>query len=308
VGGNQLRNIASAIATLFFLIFFTFFLLRLAPGGPFDSDRAFAPEVKAAIDARYGLDQPLRTQFIRYISGLMRGDLGESFQYQGVGVTEVIGDSFIPSLQLGITSLLIATLLGLFWGSWAAYFHGSWLDHTAVFTTIAGASLPSYLVASVLILVFSQTLGWFPPALWEDYSSMVLPVLTLASRPLALIARLTRSSMLESLQSDYIRTARGKGCSSFRVVAIHALRNSLLPVVSLLGPLSANLLTGSFLVEVVFQVPGLGRHFVHAMMNRDYPLVMGVTLFYGIILVTSNSVTDVLARTLDPRIRMGNHP
>lgn len=300
-----LRRIAGAIPTLAVLVTLTFFLLRLAPGGPFDGDRAWPPEVQANIHARYGLDQPLTTQFASWVGDLVRGDLRESFQYIGRPVLEIIGETLPVSAWLGFLALVFAVGLGVPLGCIAAWKRGTWLDHGSMFLAIAGVSLPSYLVASLLILVFAFWLGWLPPALWEEPSSVVLPALTLGVRPLALIARLTRASMLEALASDYIRTARGKGLPEAGVIFKHALKNSLIPVVTVIGPLAAALVTGSFLVEIVFQIPGMGKHFVQAVTNRDYPLVMGVTLTYGVLLVASNLLVDLLYGWADPRIRLG---
>ena len=299
-----LRRMAGALPTLLILAALTFFLLRFAPGGPFDSERAFPPEVQAAIDAKYGLDQPLPIQFGRWLWDLLHSNLGESLQYTGRPVTEILAEAVPASLQLGILALLLSVAIGLPLGAIAAWKRNTWLDFSAVFITVAGVSLPSYLVASFLIMVFSLQLGWLPPALWEDWTSMILPVVTLSTRPLALIARITRSSTLEALASDYVRTAYSKGLSSLSVVFRHALRNSLIPVLTLLGPITAGLLTGSFLVEVVFQIPGLGRHFVNAVLNRDYPLVMGITLLYGVVLIAANLAVDLAYGWVDPRIRV----
>jgi oligopeptide transport system permease protein len=194
--------------------------------------------------------------------------------------------------------------VGIPLGCISAWKKGTWMDASTMFLAVAGNSLPSYLNASVLVLVFSLKLGWLPPALWDGASSAVLPVLTLASRPLAIIARLTRASLLEALETDYIRTARGKGLTETRVVFKHALKNSLIPVLTMLGPLMASLVTGSFLVEMVFQIPGIGKHFVQAVLNRDYPLVMGVTLVYGVILILCNLSVDLLYGLADPRIKI----
>jgi oligopeptide transport system permease protein len=298
-----LKRLLGAVPTLAILATLTFFLVRLAPGGPFDSERAFPPEIQANIERTYGLDQPVSIQFARWAKDVIKGDLHESFQYLGRPVTEIIGESLPPSLLLGSLALLFAIGLGIPLGCLAATRRGTFWDASSMFVAIAGISLPSYLVASVLILVFSLGLGWLPPALWEEPSSLVLPVITLGCRPLAIIARLTRASLIESLGSDYIRTAYGKGLPRTRVVYKHALKNSLIPVITTIGPLAANLVTGSFLVEIVFQIPGLGRHFVQAVLNRDYPLVMGVTLVYGVILILSNLAVDLLYGWADPRIR-----
>jgi len=301
-----LKRLLGAIPTLLILATLTFFLIRLAPGGPFDSDRAFPPEIEANILKTYGLDQPVYIQFGRWLGDAAHGDLHESFQYLGRPVTEVIEDSLPASMTLGFVSLVFAIVLGIPLGCLAAMKRGTFWDTSAMFLAIAGISLPTYLVASILILVFSLWLKWLPPALWEGPSSLILPVLTLGSRPLAIIARLTRASLLDSFNSDYIRTAYGKGLSRTKVVFKHALKNSIIPVISIIGPLAANLVTGSFLVEVVFQIPGLGRHFVQAVLNRDYPLVMGVTLVYGVILILSNLAVDLVYGWADPRIRLGD--
>ena len=300
----SLRRVLSAIPTLFLLATITFFLLRLAPGGPFDSDRVFPAEVQEAINAKYDLNKPVFVQFTHWTWAAVHGDLNESFQYVGRPVTEIISESLPTSFLLGLCALFFAILIGVPLGCLAAWKQNTWVDSTSMFVAVSGVSLPSYLVASVLVLVFSLQLGWLPPALWEGASSAVLPVITLGFRPMAIIARLTRASMIESLGSDYIRTAYAKGLGVYPVVFKHALKNSLIPVLTIMGPLGANLVTGSFLVEIVFQIPGLGKHFVAAVMNRDYPLVMGVTLVYGIVLITSNLFVDLACGFADPRIRL----
>lgn len=299
-----LRRIMVSIPTLLLLLSLTFFLLRLAPGGPFDSDRVWPPEIQANIAKRYGLNLPMHQQFTAWLGDLAHGDLRESFQYQGRAVTEIIGEALPASLLLGTFALLFALTIGIPLGCLGAWKKNTIWDQASVFAAVAGVSLPSYLVASLLILVFSLMLEWFPPALWDSPGSAVLPSITLGLRPLALVARLTRASMLEALASDYVRTAYGKGVATSAILFKHALKNSLIPVITLGGPLTANLLTGSFLVEIVFQIPGLGRHFVQAMMNRDYPLMMGVTLLYGIILTVCNLAVELLSGWADPRIRL----
>lgn len=301
-----LKRCLGALPTLWLLSTLTFFLLRLAPGGPFDTDHAWPPEIKANIERKYELDQPILTQYTHWLGDVARGDLRESFQYLGRPVTEIISQSLPTSVALGAMALLLAVGLGIPLGVIAAWKRGTWLDASAVFLAIAGVSLPSYLVASLLILVFSFWLQWFPPALWDGPASWILPAVTLGSRPLAIVARLTRASMLEALQADYIRTAYSKGLPTTSVIFKHALRNSLIPVITVLGPVAAGLVTGSFLVEVVFQIPGIGRHFVQAVINRDYPLVMGVTLVYGVVLLGSNLLVDLAYGVIDPRMRVAS--
>ncbi|MBL7715095.1 MAG: ABC transporter permease [Bdellovibrionales bacterium] len=298
-----LRRLSVAVPTLLVMTVAVFFLLRLAPGGPFDSERSFPPEIQRAIEEKYGLHEPVLMQYWRWISGALRGDLNESFQYLGQPVAELISSSLPTSFWLGLLSLAFSIVLGIPLGALAAWKRNTWWDTSAMFLAIAGVSLPSYLVASILVLIFSMGLGWFPPALWESWDAMVLPVITLGFRPMAMIARMTRASLLEALTSDYVRTAYAKGLESRVVVFKHAMKNSMVPVLTILGPISANLVTGSFLVEMVFQIPGMGKHFVSAVTNRDYPLVMGVTLVYGVILILSNLVVDLMYGLVDPRIR-----
>jgi len=304
MAGYLLRRILSAVPTLFLLVTLTFFLLRLAPGGPFDSDQAWPPEIQAHILHKYELDRPLSVQFVHWLQGLKNADLGESFQYLDRSVTEIVGQTLPNSLLLGGGALVLSILFGIILGSLSAWKHSGVLDRVISMILVSGLSLPSYLLASLLILIFSLWLNWLPPALWESPVSMVLPVITLAWRPMAMIGSLTRRSMIETFKADYIRTAYGKGLAPVQVIFKHALKNSLIPVISLLGPIAANLVTGSFLVESVFQIPGIGKYFVQAVINRDYPLVMGITLVYGVILLSSNLMTDLLSAWADPRIRI----
>ncbi len=299
-----LKRLTQAIVTLSILATITFFLLRLAPGGPFDGDKIWPAEIQANINAKYGLDKPLQTQFFTWVSDVLHGDLRESFHYIGTPVTEIIGDAVVPSLQLGFLALLLSVVFGLLFGILAAWKRGSIWDFSAMFMAITGITLPSYLVGTLLVLFFSNYLGILPPALWEDKSSMILPVLTLSLRPLAIIARMTRTTLLEIMHSDYIRTAYSKGLDDSTVLFKHALRNALIPVVTLLGPIAASLITGSYVVETVFQIPGLGQYFITSVINRDYPLVMGMTLMFGIILIICNFVVDLAYSWIDPRIRL----
>lgn len=298
------KRLLGAIPTLLILAALTFFLVRLAPGSPFDADVAWPPEIKENILHVYELDQPAYVQFGHWLRDVSHGDLRDSFQYVGRPVTTVIRESLPYSLILGVFSLIFAVALGIPLGCLAAMKRGTLWDTSSMFLAVAGVSLPSFLVASILIITFSLKLHWLPPALWEGPESLVLPVITLGSRPMALIARLTRASLIEALNQDYIRTAVGKGLSDTSVVFKHALKNSVIPVITVLGPLAATLVTGSFLVEEVFQIPGIGRYFVQGVLNRDYPLVMGVTLTYGTILILSNIAVDLVYVWADPRIRM----
>lgn len=299
-----LKRLVQSLVTLSILATLTFFLLRLAPGGPFDGEKVWPAEIQANINAKYGLDRPLQTQFFSWVNDVVHGDLRESFHYIGTPVSEIIADATIPSLQLGSLALLFSLVFGLLFGILSAWKRGTIWDFSSMFIAITGITLPSYLVGTLLVLLFSNYLGILPPALWEDKASMILPVVTLALRPLAIIARMTRTTLLEILHSDYIRTAYSKGLSDSTVLFKHALRNALIPVVTLLGPIAASLITGSYVVETVFQIPGLGQYFITSVINRDYPLVMGMTLMFGIILIVCNFLVDLAYSWIDPRIRL----
>lgn len=298
------RRALQTLITLMFLTVATFFLLRLAPGGPFDGEKIWPPEIQANIDAKYGLNLPLYEQFFVWFKDLLHGDLRESFHYLGTPVTEIIRDAVPPSLQLGAIALVASFILGVLLGVLSAWKRGSLLDYSSMFIAISGITLPSYLVATLLVLLFSNYLGWLPPALWEDKKSMVLPAITLGLRPLAIIARMTRTTLLEVMHADYIRTAYSKGLSPSRVLFKHALKNSMIPVITMLGPIAASLITGSYVVETVFQIPGMGQYFITSVINRDYPLVMGMTLTYGVVLTASNLIVDLAYGWIDPRIRV----
>jgi oligopeptide transport system permease protein len=298
------RVFLEALPTLLFLLAATFVLLRLVPGGPFDGDRAWPPEIKRHLEARYGLDQPVPEQLARWLKGVAKGDLGESLEYLDRPVTGIIAEALPVSLLLGSAALALSVSLGVLIGGVSAWKKDTWADRSLSLAMMVGLSLPAYLPASLLILLFALWLGWFPPARWDEASSAVLPVLTLAIRPTAIIARLTRAEAIEALGADYVRTALGKGLSVRAAVFRHALRNSLIPVLSQLGQIAAHLMTGSFLVETIFQIPGLGTHFVQAVLNRDYPLVMGLTLVYGTALILCNLAVDFAYTWADPRIRL----
>ncbi len=298
------KRLLTILATLVVLATLTFFLMRIVPGGPFDSDKALPPEIKANVEAKFHLNEPLWKQYGNYMWGLCKLDFGPSYKYVGRTVGEIIAESLPTSMEVGAYSILLALLIGLPLGILSAYKQNTWVDFSSMFFAVAGVSAPSYFVAAILIYVFCLQLDWFPPALWEDWKSAILPTITLGMRPAALIARLTRASLLESLRSDYVRTARAKGVSEWNVVMKHALRNSLIPVITLLGPLTAFIITGTFVIEYIFAIPGMGKHFINAVTNRDYPLIMGVTIVFGFVLVLSNLMVDVCYAIIDPRIRI----
>jgi oligopeptide transport system permease protein len=300
-----LKRVLQGVVTLFLVMTVLFFVLRVVPGGPFDSEKALPEEIKANLDRRFGLDQPLPLQYVIYIRGLMRGDLGPSFRNMGGSqIADVIALSLPVSLKLGLLALCFALVLGVPLGVLAAQKQGRWQDWGSMAFAVSGISLPAYLLATILILIFALELRWFPVALIEGPSSYVLPAVALGFRPLALIARMTRASLIEVLSLDFIRTARSKGLSEPAVVYVHGLRNALIPVVTVLGPITASLLTGSFLVESMFAIPGLGRYFVSAVIDRDYTMIMGVTLVYGVILILMNILVDMAYAVIDPRVRL----
>ncbi len=297
-----LRRILLSIPVIFLVATTTFFIMRLAPGGPFMSERAIPPEIQANIQAKYGLDQPLHVQYVRYLTNLLHFDLGPSYKYPDRTVNEIILEGFPVSLQLGFFALLFALVLGIPAGIVAAVHRGKAADHLTMGLILFGISVPTFVIGPLLIFVFSLTLYWFPPALWGEPANIVLPAVTLGMPYSVYIARLTRTEMIEVLQQDYIRTARAKGASEFRVLWRHALNGSLLPVVSFLGPAVADLVTGSIVVETIFAIPGLGRFFVESAFSRDYTTVLGTVLFYAVLLIAANLVVDILYKFLDPRI------
>ena len=297
-----LRRIAFSIPVVFLIATTTFFILRLAPGGPFLSERAIPPEIQANLQAKYGLDQPLWVQYGRYLRSLLRLDLGPSYKYPERTVNEIIAEGFPVSLLLGLAALIFALIIGIPAGIVAAVKHRGLLDRLTMSVVLVGISVPTFVLGPLFIFFLSLTLYWFPPALWGSPEQLVLPAITLGMPYSVYIARLTRTEMLEVLQQDYIRTARAKGVGEFRLLWRHALNGALLPVVSFLGPAVADLVTGSIVIEKIFAIPGLGRYFVESAFSRDYTVVMGTVLFYAVLLIAANLAVDVLYRFLDPRI------
>jgi oligopeptide transport system permease protein len=299
-------RLAGAIPTLFIIITITFFLMRAAPGGPFDQEQALAPEIKANLQRAYGLDQPLWTQYGRYLKSLLHGDFGPSFKYKDFTVTELIGQGFPVTLQLGIMAITLALLLGVPLGTFAALHHNSAADTAAMSLVVTGIAIPSFVVLPFLGLLFGVYLHWLPVAGWESGSlrHLALPVIALALPPLAYIARLTRGSMLEVLRSHYIRTAFAKGLPLHSVIIRHALRPALAPVASYLVPAVASILTGSLVVESIAGLPGIGRYLVQGAINRDYTLVLGMVIIYSALLILMGLFVDLLYAWLDPRVRL----
>jgi len=299
-----LRRILWGVPVLWVVATLTFLIMHWVPGGPFDQEKKLPPEILANIEAKYHLDQPFGIQYLLYMKNLLRGDLGPSYKYIGRSVNDILKDSFPVSLHLGFIALGFAILVGFLSGILSAVFFNSWIDRTGMFFATVGISFPSFVLAAFLIFIFSNLLHLFPPALWEGWRYTVLPGIALGAGPAAYLARLTRSSVLEVLKKEYVTTARAKGLGEFTILFKHILKNSLSPVVTILGPLAAALVTGSFVIEFIFSVPGMGKFFVTAVTNRDYPLIMGVTLTYSLLIVLANLIVDLFYTYLDPRTRV----
>ena len=305
-----IRRILGAIPTLFLIITFAFFMMRLAPGGPFDGERRLPPEIEANVNAAYNLDKPLHEQYLLYLGRLVQGDFGPSFKTKDFTVTEMIAAGLPVSIRLGLAAITLAFFIGTTLGVFAALRQNSVSDYGVMGVAMIGIPIPTFVTAPLLTLIFgvygNELFGWsLPVGGWNGGAlrNMILPVIVLALPQIAIISRLTRGSMVEVLHSNYVRTARAKGLSSWRVVVHHAMRAGLLPLVSYLGPAIAGLATGSLVVEQIFGIPGIGRYFVQGALNRDYTLVLGVVIFYATLVILMNLIADILYRVLDPRVR-----
>ena len=331
-----IRRILQFIPVLLAVTLFTFVMMRAIPGGPFDfaGDKTLPPQVVANLEAKYHLDWPMWKQFLSYVVGdemlgeegsslgLIRGDLGLSLRYRGQSVNEIIATTLPISAQLGFMSLLLAIIIGIPTGTIAALKQNTWIDYTSTFSAVIFLSIPNLVLAPILIWIFALKLGWFPVATWgakppylwgflpsldqlnvDYFKHAVLPVFALGTSSAAGISRLTRASLLQVINEDYIRTARAKGLRERTVIVVHALKNSMIPVITILGPAFAALVTGTFVVEMIFGINGMGKHFVASIGNRDYPIITGVTLIYAVVLVIANLLVDITYAWLDPRIR-----
>ncbi|NAZ37345.1 oligopeptide ABC transporter permease OppB [Rubellimicrobium sp. CFH 75288] len=301
-----LRRLLVAIPTILILIVISFVLMFAAPGGPFNSDRPLPPAVMANIEARYGLDQPYVVQMFTYVKNIvLHFDFGPSFRYRDQTVSGLIAQGFPVTLTYGLWAFVVATSLGLALGIAAAIRHNSWLDYLATGTAIGASVLPNFVLAPILVLVFTLWLGWLPGGGWYggQWQYVVLPVVALATSYLAAIARIMRSSMIEVMNSPFIRTARAKGLPMRRIVWRHALKPALLPVLSYMGPAFVAMITGSVVIDVYFSTGGIGQYFVNSALNRDYPVIMGVTILVGALTILFNLVVDVLYAWIDPKIR-----
>lgn len=304
MGKYVVRRIVSMAITLFFIITLTFTMMHTIPGGPFTREKKLPPEIEKAMLEKYNLDAPLSEQYVDYLLGAIKGDFGPSYVQKGRQVSDMIFDYFPISAQLGALSIVLILVTGIPLGVIAALKQGSWIDKSTIFFAILGVTVPSFVLATLMIYFFGVKLQLLPTSRWVSWKHMIMPTIALSVGSIAYIARLTRSSMLEVISQDYIRTARAKGLSEGVVVFKHALKNALIPVVTYVGPLMAAILTGSFVVEKIFAIPGMGRLFVESISNRDYTVIMGVTIFYSFILVIFMFLTDLMYIFVDPRIKL----
>ena len=299
-----LKRTLQAIPVLFLVVTATFFMVRAAPGGPFDAERAVPPEVLKQLNARYHLDDPLWKQYVDYLFNVVQGDFGPSFKYPTHSVNDLIAAGFPATLELSLYAIVFALVVGLSAGIIAALKTNSWQDYVPMSAAMVGICMPTFVLGPILLLVFGLWLGWLPVAGWGQIpGDKILPSITLGAVYAAYIARISRGGMLEVLSQDYIRTARAKGLSNSRIVLVHALRGGITPVISYLGPALAGLLAGSFVVETIFQIPGLGRFYVTAAFNRDYTMILGCTIFFAFLIVLFNLLADIVLVWLNPKLR-----
>ncbi len=302
--GYFFKRILHGLPVILVVATLTFLILRVVPGGPFDRDKKLPPEILANIEAKYHLDKPVFQQYLIYLGQVVQGDLGPSYKYVGRNVSDILSETFPVSLTLGLCAVLVTLGLGIPAGILSAARRDTWLDRTCILFATLGISLPSFVIGSLLILLFSHQWHLLPPALWESPRHILMPAFALGAGFAGYVARLTRSSLLEVMEADFIRTARAKGLGETKVILKHALINAVSPVVSVMGPLTAGLVVGSFVIEYLFSIPGMGNYFITAVTNRDYPLIMGVTLVYAVLIVLANIVVDLIYLKLDPRVKL----
>lgn len=302
--GYIFKRLVYIVIALYLIISATFFLMQLAPGSPFASERELPVEIEEQLNAKYGLDNPWYVQYKDYLVSSLTFDFGESMKYKGRSTNDIISESFPVSLALGVQAMILAIGIGVLLGVISALYHNKLPDYVSTVVAVLGISVPSFILAGLLQYYLSFKAGWFPVSGWKGFSYTLLPSIAIALTHAGFIAKLTRSSMLEQNNSDYVKLARAKGIGKWTVVVKHSLRNALLPVVTYLGPLSAGVITGSFIIEQIFAIPGLGRHFVTSISNRDYTVIMGTTVFYSIILLFAVLIVDILYSIIDPRIKL----
>ena len=305
--GYALKRLLSGIPTLLAIVTIAFFMMRLAPGGPFTLERSLPAQIEKNLLAAYKLDQPLWRQYLDYVGGLLRGDFGPSFKYHDFTVAELIASGAPASFTVGGAAILLAVLVGVTLGTMAAVRQNGMVDHLVMSVAMIGIAIPNYVMAPILTLLFGIWLGWLPVGGWGGGAlrNLILPVVALALPQVAYVARLTRGSMIEALHQNHVRTARAKGLGERLVVVRHALRGGLLPVISYLGPATAALVTGSVVIETIFGIPGIGRYFIQGALNRDYTLVLGVVVFYAVLIMLLNLMVDLLYGMLDPKVKQG---
>ncbi|MDP1509038.1 ABC transporter permease [Paenibacillus sp. CMAA1739] len=292
------------LLSLFILISATFFLMKAIPGNPFMSEKATSPEIQARLMEQYGLDKPVYVQYFKYLGDIASGDFGISMKKLNQSVTDIIGQTFTVSLKLGFVAIIVSIIVGILLGMLAALYHRRLIDNIAMILAIMGIAVPSFVLASLIQYYFAQNLGWFNVMGFDGPLDYVLPVAALSAQPIAFIARLTRSSMLEVLHADYIKTAKAKGLQPVVIMFKHVVRNAILPVVTYVGPMAANIITGSVVIERIFGIGGIGKVFVDSITTRDYTMIMGVTIFYGILLMVARFITDIAYGFIDPRIKL----
>jgi len=299
------KRVLEAIPTLFILITVSFFLMRFAPGNPFSAEMTMTPEVMANIEAKYGFDKPVYQQYFSYLSGLLQGDLGPSFKYKDFSVNELVAQALPVSVKIGLFAFIVAVTCGVLFGTIAALRQNSWLDYTIMTSAMAGVVIPSFVLAPLLVLIFAIWLDWLPAGGWHNGAAqyVVLPVLGMSLYYIASISRIMRGSMIEVLNSNFIRTAKAKGLSMPYIIVRHALRPAILPVLSYLGPALVGIITGSVVIETIFGLPGIGQLFVNGALNRDYSMVLGLTILVGALTITFNAIVDILYAVVDPKIR-----
>jgi oligopeptide transport system permease protein len=301
--GYVIRRVLWIIPVLFVVSLITFALMHAAPGGPWDREKQLPAATIARLNEIYGLDQPVWQQYLRWVGGLLRGDLGPSYKYLDLSVDNIVANGIWTTMQLGFMAFGLSVIVGIPLGVIAALNHNRWPDYLATFISVLGICTPSFVGSILLLVLFSVILRWFPTFGWGDPSHWVLPTVALALFPIAQIARYTRASMLEVTRKDYIRTAQSKGLKERTVVVVHMIRNAMIPVITILGPIMAFLITGSFIIETIFSIPGIGRDYVTSIGQRDYGVIMAMTMLYAVVIAVMNLVVDVLYAYIDPRIR-----
>ena len=299
-----LKRAIMSLITAFLVATLTFFVMNMVPGGPFLSEKAVTPQAQAAMEEKYGLDKPLFQQYTTYMTGILKGDFGLSIKKRGRTVSQIIGTKFPVSAKVGGLALILAVCTGIPLGAVAAFNRGKFIDNLLVVLSTAGIAIPSFLSSTILIYIFTTKLKWLPSLGLKDAQSYIMPVVALALYPTFYMARLMRSSMLDVMGQDYMRTAKAKGVTTFKAIFKHALRNAILPVITYLGPLLAALMTGSFIIEKIFNIPGLGSEFVSSITSRDYPMIMGTTIFLAVFIIIMNLFVDIAYAIVDPRIKL----